>query len=124
LNTQQSLGNNQYPKSVTEVNNVLNNHKFDNSAKFKKENEDTKSEQKFKKEREEAKDKWLLYPLHKWRVNVIVALNLAINPQHVALKTNQEKNGQSISINKALHSPVVPQTNQQQQQQYPHLSLH
>jgi hypothetical protein len=29
LNTQQSLGNDQYPKSVTESNNVLSNHKFD-----------------------------------------------------------------------------------------------
>jgi hypothetical protein len=56
LNTQQLLGNNQYPKSVTEANNVLRNHKLDNSAKFKKENEDTKSKQKFKKEREEAKE--------------------------------------------------------------------
>jgi hypothetical protein len=56
LNTQQSLGNNQYPKSVTEANNVLRNHKLDNSAKFKKENEDTKSKHKFKKEREEAKE--------------------------------------------------------------------
>jgi hypothetical protein len=56
LNTQQSLGNNQYPKSVTEANNVLSNHKLDNSAKFKKENEYTKSKQKFKKEREKAKE--------------------------------------------------------------------
>ena len=29
LNTQQSLGNDQYPKSITESNNVLSNHKFD-----------------------------------------------------------------------------------------------
>ena len=29
LITQQSLGNNQYPKSVTEANNVLSNHRFD-----------------------------------------------------------------------------------------------
>lgn len=29
LNNQQSLGNDQYPKSVTESNNVLSNHKFD-----------------------------------------------------------------------------------------------
>ena len=29
LNTQQSLGNDQYPKSITESNNVLNNHRFE-----------------------------------------------------------------------------------------------
>ncbi len=29
LNTQQSLGNNQYPKTATESNNVLSNHRFD-----------------------------------------------------------------------------------------------
>ena len=29
LNTQQSLGNDQYPTSITESNNVLSNHKFD-----------------------------------------------------------------------------------------------
>jgi hypothetical protein len=33
LNTQQSLGNNQYPKSVTEANNVLSNHRFDVTSK-------------------------------------------------------------------------------------------
>jgi hypothetical protein len=31
LNTQQSLGNNQYPTSITEANNVLSNHRFDNA---------------------------------------------------------------------------------------------
>jgi hypothetical protein len=31
LQTQQSLKNNQYPKSLTEANNVLSNHRFDNS---------------------------------------------------------------------------------------------
>jgi hypothetical protein len=29
LNTQQSLGNDQYPKSIGEANNVLSNHRFD-----------------------------------------------------------------------------------------------
>ena len=30
LITQQSLKNDQYPKTITEANNVLSNHKFDN----------------------------------------------------------------------------------------------
>ena len=38
LNTQQSLGNDQYPKSITESNNVLSNHRFDvtNKSVYKK----------------------------------------------------------------------------------------
>jgi hypothetical protein len=36
LNTQQSLGNNQYPKTITEANNVLSNHKFDSTTTAKK----------------------------------------------------------------------------------------
>ena len=31
LNLQIFFGNNQYPKSITEANNILNNHKFDGS---------------------------------------------------------------------------------------------
>ena len=33
FNTQQSLGNNQYPKTITESNNVLSNHRFDVGVK-------------------------------------------------------------------------------------------
>ena len=38
LNTQQSLGNDQYPKSITKSNNVLSNHRFDitNKSNYKK----------------------------------------------------------------------------------------
>jgi hypothetical protein len=49
LNTQQLLGNNQYPKSVTEANNVLSNHRMDNPAKMKREQDD-KFKQKAKDE--------------------------------------------------------------------------
>jgi hypothetical protein len=49
LNTQQSLGNSQYPTSITEVNNVLSNHRFDNV--------NTKSTDKGKKEKEEREGK-------------------------------------------------------------------
>lgn len=47
LNTQQSLGNNQYPKSITESNNVLSNHRFDvmpkTGGKSKSQNETNKN---------------------------------------------------------------------------------
>jgi hypothetical protein len=36
LGTQQSLGNDQYPKTVIEANNVLSNHKLDTRFKSKK----------------------------------------------------------------------------------------
>ena len=49
LNTQQSLGNNQYPKLVTEANNVLSNHRLDNPTKMKRE-QDEKIKPKAKKE--------------------------------------------------------------------------
>ena len=44
LNTQQSLGNDQYPKSITESNNVLSNHRFDvtNKANYKKPGDNNK----------------------------------------------------------------------------------
>ena len=36
LQTQQSLKNNQYPQTITEANNVLSNHRFDNAGKQSK----------------------------------------------------------------------------------------
>jgi hypothetical protein len=36
LNTQQSLGNDQYPRTVIEASNVLSNHKLDTALKPKK----------------------------------------------------------------------------------------
>ncbi len=38
LNTQKSLGDEQYPKSITESNNVLSNHKFDKKDKNRSKN--------------------------------------------------------------------------------------
>jgi hypothetical protein len=57
LNTQQSLGNDQYPKTVTEANNVLSNHWLDFTPKMKKKITDTKSKkEKIKKEKDESRD--------------------------------------------------------------------
>jgi hypothetical protein len=36
LITQQSLGNNQYPKAITKANNVLSNHKFNLAKKLRR----------------------------------------------------------------------------------------
>jgi hypothetical protein len=74
LNTQQLLGYNQYPKTVTEANNVLNNHKLDTSNKSKKVHEEFKN--KYKKN-DTKKNKTLMkvksiYHLLNWKENVIV----------------------------------------------------
>ena len=60
MNTQQSLGNDQYPKSITESNNVLSNHKFDvtasNKATGKKNNGSDANKSKDKKDDETKED--------------------------------------------------------------------
>ena len=53
LNTQQSLGNDQYPKTITESNNVLSNHKFDNT----KSDSHGRSNQGRDKDKDKDKDK-------------------------------------------------------------------
>ena len=49
LNLQNSFGNNQYPKNITEANNILNNHKFDGCYTISKQ---TQKSQNFKKEQD------------------------------------------------------------------------
>jgi hypothetical protein len=56
LITQQSLKNNQYPKNITEANNVLSNHKFDQVKSYKSHPNITKDPQeKSKKDKESEK---------------------------------------------------------------------
>jgi len=55
LNMQKSLGNDQYPKSITEANNVLSNHKFDSfkpqqTRKHNKSKDESKSDNKEEQE--------------------------------------------------------------------------
>ena len=55
LNTQKSLGNDQYRKSITEANNVLSNHKFDSfkpqqTKKHNKNKDESNSDDKEKQE--------------------------------------------------------------------------
>ena len=39
LNKQKLLGNDQYPKTISETNNVLSNHRFDNTKRNNNRNE-------------------------------------------------------------------------------------
>jgi hypothetical protein len=61
LNTQQSLHNDQYPKTVIDANNVLSNHKFDNyksqahrSGKDKDKSDNNSKDDKEDKDEQEA----------------------------------------------------------------------
>ena len=54
LQTQQSLKNNQYPKSITEANNVLSNHRFDNASKSKNDYTSKSNENNSSTPKEEA----------------------------------------------------------------------
>jgi hypothetical protein len=56
LQTQQSLKNNQYPLTVTEANNVLSNHRFDNNNNNSTRRQNDKSSEKQEKESKEGKD--------------------------------------------------------------------
>jgi hypothetical protein len=55
LQTQQSLKNNQYPPSITEANNVLSNHRFDNAGKVQNNSKTTPS--KYNKETNKDEEK-------------------------------------------------------------------
>ena len=55
LNTQQTLHNDQYPKTVIDANNVLSNHRFDNAQS---------QSRKFGKERENRNDKSTMSEKH------------------------------------------------------------
>ena len=54
LNTQRTLGNNQYPTTITEASNVLSNHRFDN-YKSNNNNNDKKNKDKNNEKDEEIK---------------------------------------------------------------------
>jgi hypothetical protein len=52
LHTQQSLNNDQYPRTITDANNVLSNHGFDNIKSNKPRNKDEQKKSKPKEEQE------------------------------------------------------------------------
>jgi len=61
LNTQQSLGNNQYPKTITEANSVLSSHTFDNTPKGKMGQGNNNDKQKEKKQEKEEESPTLSF---------------------------------------------------------------
>ena len=64
LITQQSLKNNLYPKNITEANNVLSNHKFDNVKSYNKNHPSTNKnpQETSKKDKGTRKDKLIICP--------------------------------------------------------------
>jgi hypothetical protein len=59
LNSQKSLGDDQYPRTIVETNNVLSNHKFDiNNRKKQEQKHHNKSKPKEDKDEEEVTPLW------------------------------------------------------------------
>ena len=63
LITQQSLKNDQYPRTITEANNMLSNHKFDNLKSYNKSStNNNKSSQEIPKKIKPQQNKLILCP--------------------------------------------------------------
>ena len=113
LSTQQSLNNDQYPKSVTEANNVLSNHPFDNnksSKTIKKGNiiriEKTTSRRTNQKQ---TKKNYLCHSPNS-KEDATVAESQGIGHQPVEIIRNLEKSGQSTRPNRAIYKRPRTQT--------------
>jgi hypothetical protein len=73
LNSQKSLGNDQYPRTIVETNNVLSNHKFDISKGKKPQIKNTIT--RANRRRIKTKQKSLHCRLHKWKASATVVEN-------------------------------------------------
>jgi hypothetical protein len=69
--TQQSLGNDQYFKMITEANNILSNHKFDTLKLVTKISNMNLSK---------LKPEQVIYPLLKWKENSTLVARQGTNP--------------------------------------------
>jgi hypothetical protein len=96
LNSQKSLGNDQYSKTLIESNNVLGSHPFDEN--HKNTGQSQKDKDNSPKEQIKKMILYLLYLLHRWKGSVTAVVSLAINRQHVATRASQRTNGPSIKL--------------------------
>ena len=87
LATQNSLRNEQYPKTHIEANNVLSNHEFDTKSV------EVTREMKRRLERTMVKMKSWNYPLHNWKENVTVVASQGTDQTPVGIETNLNQNG-------------------------------
>jgi hypothetical protein len=105
LQTQISLSNNQYPKTLLEANNVLSNFKADNQIR-----------QKFTNSKKETMIE-----------NAAVVAKVVINLQHASVKTNLNQSGQSTSP-RTNNNPILTQNQEKNCNQQIHnhrlLDLH
>jgi hypothetical protein len=91
LNTQQSLGNNQYPKSIGDANNVLSNHHFDlikQGSRFFSKNAIKNSKNKPEQEK-------ITYLLLNWTESVTAVERQGTNHHNADSRTSQNWTGQS-----------------------------
>jgi len=102
LNTQQSLGNDQYPKTITESNNVLSNHRFDvtNKANYKKPGDNNK-EREHKDAGKEDEDVNLSFAQLEGKC--YCCGKAGHNLLRAKTRINPKRNGQIARANKAMH---------------------
>jgi hypothetical protein len=117
LITQQSLKNNQYPKSITEANNVLSNHKFDQVKSHKSQTNMNKNLQENSKKDKDSEKINLSFaqvegkcyccrktghlspeccfkdkPKEKWFINKTQQLHVQMNKKEKLNKTSKSSN--------------------------------
>jgi hypothetical protein len=83
---QKSVGNDQYPKTIAEANNVLSNHRFDAATKKRMQNELTKNPPRKEMNHQNLR-------LLKWKGNVTFVEKDVINLPNVSIRTDQRHNG-------------------------------
>ena len=78
LNTQKTLKNDQYPKTVTDANNVLSCHRFDQGYKKPKQRKDINKEKKNDKNKEGTSS--MNTPLRQFTSSSPARLSLSVSP--------------------------------------------
>jgi hypothetical protein len=107
LNTQQTLGNEQYPKTITYANSMLSNHRLDNATSGNK----ITIKIKMKTGNKSWNLRRLTFPLHNYKGNVIAAENQDTDHRNADSRINQNRNRQYTKF----HNHILKQANNQQQ---------
>jgi hypothetical protein len=92
LSSQYSLGQDQYPRTIIDANNILSNHRYEQAYM------DNRRKRKEKEKLTEVKplqELQLIYPLHRWKDCATVAGRRGTNPLNVDKTQSQRANGQS-----------------------------
>jgi hypothetical protein len=116
LSTQQSLSNDQYPRTITDANNVLSNHPFDNfKSSSKKENKDNNKNNQIRmtSPMRRRMNKNLLCHLLSSKESATAVESQGTGCQSAMKRTILEKNGPFIRLSRVTSKhrrvPTLPQ---------------